>query len=94
MGAVGAGADRDLGMAVEQERDIAALNDGRDGFGAVDQRALVACLEAKQNGGDVAGVQRRAEVARKGAGIAELRRDQIKPRGGRADVISPRIRSS
>ena len=65
MGAVGAGADRDLGMAVEEKRNIAALNDGGDRFGAIDQRALVARFEAKQNGGDIAGVQRRGEVARK-----------------------------
>ena len=60
MGAVGAGAGRELGMAVEQKRNVAALNDGGDGFGAVGQRALVARFEAKQNGGDIAGVQRAA----------------------------------
>ena len=66
MGAVGAGTDGKLGMAVEQDRNVAALNGGRDRFGAVGQRALVALLEAKQNCGDVAGVQRRGDVAQKG----------------------------
>jgi hypothetical protein len=52
-------------MAVEEERNIAALNQGRDRFGAFDKRALVGRLKAKKNGGDVAGFQRRADIARK-----------------------------
>jgi hypothetical protein len=75
MGAVGAGAGRDFRMAVDEQRDIAALNDGRDRLGAVDQRAFVVGCEAKQHRGDVAGLQCRTEVARKRRSIAKLRRD-------------------
>jgi hypothetical protein len=65
MGAIGAAAGGDLRMAVEEERNIAALNHGRDRFGVFDKRALVGRLKAKKNGGDVAGFQRRADIARK-----------------------------
>jgi hypothetical protein len=79
MGAVGAGAGDDFGMAVEEKRNIAALNDGSDGFDAVDQRAFVASFEAKENGRDIAGFQRRADVARKRRCVAKERREEVKP---------------
>ena len=60
-------------MAVEQERDIATLNDGGDGFGAVDQRAFVGRFKAKQQGGDIARRQDRAEIAQEGRRVAERR---------------------
>src|ERR1700728_903773 len=96
--AIGAGAGRDLRMAVEEERNVAALDHGRDRFGAGYQRALVALLEAKENGGDVAGCERRVEAAGKSGGVAQKRSDEVKPRrsalrrrrpprnGGRCDV--------
>ena len=83
MRAVGSGTRGELGMAVEQERDIAALNDGGDGFGAVDQRALVGRFKAKQEGRDIARLQDRAEVAQERRRVAERRRDEIEARGAR-----------
>jgi hypothetical protein len=89
MGAVGAGAHGEFGVAIEQDRDIAPLNSSCDRLGAVGQRALVAFLEAEQNCGDVAGVERRADITQKGCRIAELRRDQIKAAGrGRSHLAA------
>ena len=83
MRAVSAGADGQVRIAVEQKRNVMALNRGRDGFGAVDHRAFVGVLEAKENSGDVAGFQSRANVAGKRGRVAQLRRDQIKLPAGR-----------
>ena len=53
MGAVGADPADDLGAAVEQERNVAALHHGGNRLGAVDEAALVGVGEAEQYGGDV-----------------------------------------
>ena len=42
-----------LGMAVEEQCDIAPLHHLRHRLGAVDQRALVGLGEAQQHGGDI-----------------------------------------
>jgi hypothetical protein len=63
MGAIGAGAADDLGAAVNQKRDVAALHGGGDSFGAIDEAAFVGAGEAKQHGGDVGGIERGVEVA-------------------------------
>ena len=80
MGAVGAGAGHKLGMAVDEERHIAALHDRPDRLCAVDQRALVGRFEAKENGRDIAGFERRADDARQRLRIAEPRGEEVKPR--------------
>ena len=67
------------GTAVEEKRDVAGLDDGRDRLGAIDQRALVAVCEAQQHGGDIAGVERRGKRARKRLRVADRRGDQINP---------------
>ena len=53
MGAVGADPADDLDAAVEQKRNVAALDRRRHRLGAVDERALVGVGEAQQDGGDV-----------------------------------------
>ena len=93
MRAVCAGADGDVRTAVEEKRDVAALDNGRDRLRAVDQRALVAVLQAQQHRGDIAGVERRGKRARKRFAVADRRGDQINPlaRGLRAHhAIRPR----
>src|ERR1700722_8999751 len=69
--AAGSGARGELMTAVEQERDIATLHGGGDGFGAVEQRAFVGRFKAKEQGGDLARLQGRAEVAQEGRRVAE-----------------------
>ena len=51
--AVGAGAGRDLGMTVEQQRDVLALHHRCQHLDAVDQVALGRGLEPEQHRGDV-----------------------------------------
>jgi hypothetical protein len=79
MGAVGADAPDDLGTAIEQQRNVAALDGCRDCFGAVDQRALIGLRQAQQNGRDIGGRQRRIDRACKGRRIVKSRRDKVKP---------------
>ena len=90
VGAVGAGARREFGMAIEQNCDIAPLHGCGDRLDAVDQRPLVALLEPQQHGGDVAGVQGRVEVAQECRRVAEWRRDEIEALGGRAFIAGTR----
>jgi len=81
MRAVGSCARRELRMTVEQEGDVAGLNDGGHGFGAVGQGALVRRRETKKQGGDVACLQRPTDVTHERRGVAELRRDEIQSLG-------------
>ena len=70
MRAVGAGAADDVGAAVEQERDVAALHRGGDRLGAVDQRALVGIFETQQHGGDIAGGKRASRAGPSNAAVS------------------------
>ena len=53
MGAIGADPADDLGAAVEQQRNVAALHRRGHRLGAVDEGALVGVGEAEQDGSDV-----------------------------------------
>ncbi len=79
MGAVGADPRHDLGPAVDQERDVAALNCRRHRFGPVDQPALVAVGEAQQHRGNVRGVERRLDLADECRRVVKARRDKVEP---------------
>ena len=81
MRAIGAGAGDDLGVAVEEERDLAGLHDGGDLLHAVDQRALVGLRQAKQHRGNVARRKRSGKLAREGCRVAERRGDEVEARG-------------
>jgi hypothetical protein len=63
MGAVGAGASDKLGAAVKQERNVTALDRGRDRLGAIGQAALIGVGKPQQNSRDVAGSERVVESA-------------------------------
>ena len=71
MGAVGAGARHDLGIAVKDECGVATLNRVGDRLDTVDQRPLVARFEADENGSDVAGGDDVADRPRQRRGISE-----------------------
>ena len=70
-------------MAIDDERDIARLHGGADGFHALDQAAFAALRESQQHGGDVAAAERAFKLGRKARGIVDERRDQIKPLAGK-----------
>ena len=75
MSAIGAGARHQVGMAIEQQRDVTLLHDTADFLGAVDQRALVARRQAQQHRGDIAGRQSRGKLRRKRRRVRDWRRD-------------------
>ena len=72
----------DFGMAVDDERDIARLHYGANGFHALDQAAFAALRKPQQHGSDIAAAERAFKLGRKTRGIVDERRDQIKPLAG------------
>ena len=83
MRAVGAGARRELGMAVEQQRGVAALHDGaRAVLARLISARSSAGFKPQQHRRDVGRGQRRGRaVAQDGVRVAERRRDEIEPWG-------------
>lgn len=79
VGAVGACARRNLGMALDEQCDITTLDNGGDRLGALDLRALVAIREPQQHGGDIARDQSLIDMTCKRRRIFDARRDEIKP---------------
>ncbi len=74
MGAIGPGPADDLGMSVEQERDVAALHLGATALARLIRRPLVGVGEPQAARRDV-------------GGVAELRRGWRKRRHALAGVI-------
>jgi hypothetical protein len=79
MGAVGACARGNLGMALDEQCDITTLHDGGDRLGTLDLRARVAIRGPQQHGRDVARGQSLIDVTCKRRRIFDAGRDEIKP---------------
>ena len=88
MGAVGAGARRDLGVAVEQERRALVLDDRRQRLDAVDQRAVIRRSKPQQHRGHIGRVERGGKRVAKPGRVGDLRGHEIKARG-RAPRFDP-----
>jgi hypothetical protein len=77
MCAVGAHPRHDFGAAVDKKRNVAALNDRRHVFGAIDRRALVGLGEAQEDRRDVARGKCCLKVARNGGGVVQYGGDEV-----------------
>ena len=80
MDAVGAGAHREIGMPVEQQRRALVLDGRRERLGVVDARALITLRQAQQHGGDIGRVERFRELIREPGRM--LRGHEIEARSG------------
>jgi hypothetical protein len=78
MCAVGIGTADDVRAIVEEQRDLAALHGGGDRLGAIDQATLIAIREPQQYRGDIAGAERRVELAQQRRGVVDEWRDEVK----------------